>query len=901
MSNRMLRLAFLLPILHALPALAQTEYFESKVRPLLDRNCAVCHGPKSRMGGLDFTTSASITAAKPRLLDVVGYLGKVKMPPAGRLKDTDIGILREWLASGGPVPQQSAAPAKSPRPTLWSTIPPEPVPVPVVKDTQWPRTEIDKFVLSRMDAKGLRPVQAADKRTLLRRATFDLTGLPPTEAEMSAFLSDPAPGAFEKVIDRLLDSPRYAERWARHWLDVARYADSTGTDEDHRYPHAWRYRDYVIDSFRRDLPYNQFVMEQIAGDLLPAPPGEALNTRGIVATGFLALGPKLLVDEDRVKIIYDIVDEQIEVMSRGILGLTIACARCHDHKTDPISTRDYYSLASIFASTKQVGDMSERVIKLFTVPLVPQRDAAAWTAHQKQVTAKEQEITLVRNKVSSARLVRLRPHLAGYLIAAHQVYAGGASLDATAQSASLDKIALQRMVDYLKPDGERKPHLEAWHKADAAAIPTLAHDYQRRFEATQQARAVELDVWRNAVATAKQAGRTPPEMPRYFTGDDRFLSEVNSGSTGPFALPANEAEAAPLIPDEAKAQLLRLKAELAALKQSGPRQPPMACAVAEGDRVDQRVFIRGSHEAKGDPVAKAFPAVLTTQQPQITSGSGRLELARWLGSSGNPLTARVIVNRVWHWHFGQGIVRTPSNFGFTGEAPTHPELLDWLALQFAADGWSIKKLHRRIMLSSVYQLSSQPMESQRDRDPENRLITHFNRRRLEAEELRDALLSLDGSLDLTMGGTLQSGEGTDDFSTKRLSFSPEESKRRTVYLPLRRSNVPTSLMLFDFGDATTTMELRNQTNIAPQALYLMNSPFVAARAETIAKQLLTSAASDADRIRSAWLRIVNAPAAATDVDDALTFLRSYPRGNAEQSWKSYVRALIASNDFLYIR
>jgi hypothetical protein len=779
-----------------------------------------------------------------------------------------------------------------------------------VRNRAWVQSPIDAFILAKLEQKGISPAPPADKLTLLRRATFDLIGLPPTEKEIQDFFADNTPQAFAKVVDRLLASPRYGERWGRHWLDVARYADSTGADEDHRYPYAWRYRDYVIDAFNRDLPYDRFVLEQIAGDLLPAARPGQVNVEGIVATGFLALGPKLIAEQDKVKMLYDLIDEEIDVTGRGLMGLTLACARCHDHKFDPISTKDYYALAGIFASTKQLAKIEGTVSQLYFVPLVPKDQAAEYKAHEEKITARKDAIEAIAEEEGLRNAERLRTRLADYMLAARRIYLDGAKVDETAHAQGLDERILTKWVEYLKPNSEVRPHLFAWYKATSADIQRVAGEYQAAFSSRLAEWEETRAKWKQQVEEAKANGKPTPDKPKFVAGKDRFFAEVLF-SKGPFAPPEKDEERKKVFSADANSRIAVLNQEIADLKKSGPPEPPMACAVTEGESVEQHVFIRGNWASKGDVVPKRFPVVLAgDHQPPITSGSGRLEFAKWLASPEHPLTSRVMVNRIWGWHFSDGLVRTPSNFGRLGEPPTHPELLDFLAKRFIESGWSMKAMHRMIMLSSTYQMSPEINAEQAKVDPANLLLSHFNRRRLDVEEIRDGLLALDGTLDLTMHGTLQEGIGRDvEFSEARLSFDPDKSKRRTVYLPVRRSNIPSIFNLFDFGDATTTGEGRSRTNIAPQALFMMNSSFVTERALGLAKLLLSSGADDAARVRKAYLMILGRHPSTEGADDelheGLDYLRAFQSKRSGpdahlDAWESFCRVLISSNDFVYV-
>jgi len=908
-----------------LSAADQAELFEKKVRPIFAAKCQGCHSGASAKAGLDLSSGTGfrrgtdsgpvLDSSQPdesRLLKAVGYLDRVKMPPAGKLADAEITSIQEWVRSGAPWPGVDSATSAAPRQAgysralreFWSFRPVQKATPPAVNNPAWARNEIDPFLHSKLEEQGLGPAPEADKATLLRRATFDLIGLPPTESEIRAFLADESPTAFERVVDRLLSSPRYGEKWGRHWLDVSRYADSTGADEDHRYPYAWRYRDYVINAFNEDIPYDRFVREQIAGDLLPSADGKEVNVRGIVATGFLALGPKLIAEQDKVKMLYDIIDEQIEVSSKVVLGLTIACARCHDHKFDPISTKDYYALASIFASSKNLEKLEGTVSQLYFAPLSGKAVTQAWEAHKKRIEEKQKEIDGLTGE--EARIYRdgLATQLAGYMLAARAVYEGNEKLEDAARKRKFDAAVLERWIAYLKPTRERRVHLETWHKAPRAEWNAVAAKYQKDFITTATMRKDAQAAWKREVEIAKVANKMPPPAPQFFAGDDRYFTEVTSGK-GPFALPEKDKER--VFTDGGRNRYTRLQAELKAIKDTVPPEPLFACGLAEGPVVDQPVFHRGSPDAKGEIVPKRFPLVLAGEhQPPIAHGSGRKELADWLSSASNPLPARVMVNRIWQGHFGQGLVRTPSNFGVVGERPSHPELLDWLASEFIARGWSMKAMHRLMMLSSAYRMSSETSDLKRERDPDNRLLSRFSMRRLTIEEMRDSLLQIDGTLDLAMGGTLQSGDGTDkEFSDGRKSLDPAQSKRRTVYLPLRRSNLPSILNLFDFGDATTHNEARSQTNVAPQALFMMNSGFAGERAKTLAERLSHEGGSDREKIERGWLLVLGRLPDQAQVGEAFQYLEKFPGSTTlpdrkAMAWTSYCKTLISSNDYLYV-
>jgi len=859
---------FALTLLAVAIASAQSpadQFFEAKIRPLFASRCLECHGAKIKMAGFDLVSAEGFRKmpGPERLIAAVEQTGKVKMPPGAKLPEADIAALKQWVRLGTPWPANSTV-AQGAAAGWWSFQP-----------LAAPRTgSIDEFVNARLRENGVEPAPPADKLTLIRRATFDLTGLPPTETEVREFLDDQSANAFAKVVDRLLASPRYGERWGRHWLDVARYADSTGVDEDHRYPYAWRYRDYVIDAFNRDLPYDQFVREQIAGDLLPPPPGEKVNTRGIIATGFLALGPKLIAEQDKVKMFYDAVDEQIDVTSKAFLGLTLSCARCHDHKFDPLSTRDYYAMATIFASTKQWSKLEGTVSQLYFVPLVDPDTAAAWEAHKKRVEEKQKEIDAVIAGEQARYRDSLVPRLADYMLAAYDVYHNGLTAAAAAAARDLKPDVVERWAEYLKPNQDRRPQLEAFY--EASDKQEAARAYQAAFIAHREER-------------KNNKGR------KFLAGDNRFYTEVTAAS-GPLGLPEKDRDA--FFTPEVKQRLAALTTEMKTLKATAPADPPLACAVSDGEapypEKAGRVFVRGNADSLGDPVEKRFPAVLAGDtQPAIVRGSGRRELADWLASPGHPLTARVMANRVWQWHFGEGIVRSPSNFGKLGERPSHPELLDWLAKRFISSGWSVKALHREIMLSDAYRRSALAPARTVEKDPDNKLLSRFARRRLTVEEIRDSMMWFDGTLDLAMGGTFQSGAGTDkEFAEGRKSVSPDSIPRRLVYLPLRRSNLPSLLNLFDFGDASTSSDGRTHTNNAPQALFMMNSPFIETRARNLARQFGTA-------FDKAWWRVLNRPPSEEDLVRARGYVAGFP-GPRDLALTSFYRTLLASNEFLYV-
>ena len=894
----------------------QLEYFEKNVRPLLVANCQPCHNAKVKSSGLDLSTAEGFMAGgnggpliardqpeKSHILTAVGYEESLKMPPTGKLKAEQIEVLTNWVKMGAPWPgasmtaavvKPSAAREWSPeQKAFWAFQPLSHPAVPAVHDAKWASNEIDRFILAKLEAKNITPAAPADKLALLRRVTFDLTGLPPTKEEIASFLADASPKAYEKVVDRLLASPRYGERWARHWLDVARYADSTGNDEDHRYPHAWRYRDYVIDAFNRDVPYDQFVREQIAGDLMPAPGGAEVNVRGVVATGFLALGAKALAQVDKKKMLYDVWDEQVDVTSKAFLGVTLACARCHDHKFDPLSTRDYYSMVGVFASTRSFEKPNQGVASLFVRPLIPAADYKAWQMSEAKIGLRNLEI----EEMEEAEILKLSHEraktAAEYMLAVRRGTPGDLPRDVYAKWAKVLEPPTDPNIRQLRS------HLVEWWDAPADKLPELAQAYALRLEKGLDEYAQALAKRHDLTRKKLDAGEPATEKPLMETKDG-FFNEIYS-KNGPWMVPPVQREKVCSV--EVQAQIAKIKGGIAEMRKAGPPQPDMADAVSEDTPVQQKVLLRGDYNNPGEDAPRAVPAVLTVAEPQPSSfhGSGRLELANWIADARNPLTARVMVNRVWMWHFGEGIVATPDNFGKMGARPTHPELLDYLSNAFVESGWSVKKLQKMILLSSAYRTSTEPTKGAAEADPENLLLSHFNRQRLDVEEVRDAMLAIDGSLDLTMGGTLQTGTGTDgENSAGRLSLNPETVKRRTVYLPLRRSNLPTLLNLFDFGDATTVNGKRALTNVAPQALFMMNSEFVFARADAVTQTLSGDGKA---RLEDLYLRILDRKPSGEEVDAALTYMERYKQkfhADDAAAWRSFCHVLFASNEFLYL-
>jgi len=894
------------------PTSEQLRFFETKIRPLLTAHCYKCHGPGKERGALRLDSRAGIFkggASGPAILPgdpdksllikaVRRHDDKLKMPPSKALADDEIADLVRWVRTGAvyPLPassEQPSATAVEKPGDFWAFKPVASPAIPSVKDTAWPRSPLDRFVLAQLEAKGLKPAAPADPRTLIRRATFDLTGLPPTPDDIDAFLADRSPGAFAKVVDRLLASPAYGERWGRHWLDVVRYADSNGQVDGRPYPDAWRYRNYVIASFNQDKGYDRFLLEQLAGDLLPDDDHRCEDptkgrTKGrserLIATGFLALGSKNLYEDDKAKLQMDIVAEQIDTLGRAFMGLTLGCARCHDHKFDPISMDDYYGLAGIFKSTRTMATGS--AWHEYTFPW-PKDLPAIKLDYEKALAQKRAEFQeVVRQADRDTVVAALLP--SGKFVL--QFFAGFIQIGHGMPRASGFLECLHECVDKLLPES---PAWEIWLLA-AISIPAGLRLLQWRRTPHGEKLLALLKYVGSGVLLALIVAELLSDRSR--------LVVPGTANPDPQKLQCLEVN----YPESTKDRLKALRTDLCKLEAQAPPLPA-AMGVAEGQVADAPINLRGSHLNLGETVPRRVPKIMAGRTAPSFSAtqSGRLELARWLVHVDHPLTSRVMVNRIWRWHFGYGMVRTPDNFGRAGERADNPALLDWLARRFVESGWSIKAMHRTIMLTSTYQMSSEPDAANADYDPENRLLGRANIRRLEVEAIRDAILAVSGTLDRTRE------EVTPIVTTEALR-NIYQSPRRTVYLAVYRNNLYDMCQLFDFPDPAECNGDRASTTVAPQALFFLNNEWVGENCQSFADRLLANRnLDDAERVRRAYLEAYGREPTGEDTAKSILLVLEVERALAErvadagarrrQAWAALCQAIMAANEFVYVK
>jgi mono/diheme cytochrome c family protein len=892
----------------------QLEFFENNVRPLFAEHCYNCHSEKAEKikGGLRLDTSdglvkggssgSAIAPGNPDmslLIKAVRYTDPdLQMPPKDqKLSDKQIATLEAWVKMGAPVPASSG-----PRPLTdinearkrhWAFQPVTKPALPAVKRASWIRTPVDNFVLANLEKKGLKPAPTADRRTLIRRATYDLTGLPPTFQEVEAFINDKRPDAYERVVDRLLASPHYGERWGRYWLDVARYADTKGYlagGEERRYMFSYTYRDYVVRAFKEDKPYDQFIVEQIAADRLSL--GE--DKRALAALGFLTLGRRFLNNRE------DIIDDRIDVVARGTLGLTVGCARCHDHKFDPIPTKDYYAWHGIFASSEEPGELPL---------LVPLRDSPEYQGYLKEKGKIEAEIEGFKERESAQFIDELRQQIGDYLLGARDAarLEDKSTFDTFAGERKLNPVVLRRWMNELEARGKKSdPIFAPWFdsaRADLAtnqavaanpvvtkalaarttnSLPETAAAYTKLFK--------EVDAeWKAALAAAtKEKKPVPTALP---DADHEAVRQVLYAKDSAVNLPRAEAEE--ILSRKISEGIAPMRNRIQALSWTHPGAPQRAMALVDRPNPgNSRVSIRGNAGNPGEEAPRGFLQVLSAANcTAFTNGSGRLELARAIASPQNPLTARVYVNRVWLHHFGQPLVGTPGDFGVRTPEPVERGLLDYLAAAFVENGWSTKALHRAILLSATYQQSSDAPASSRKADPDNRLLSRMNRQPLDFEALRDTLLAAAGKLDLSVGG-LPVDLLAEPFSG-----------RRTVYGFIDRQNLPGVFRTFDFANPDTSNQGRFHTTVPQQALFLMNSPFVIQQAWALSERGEIKSASNAEaKIQALYHLIFQRPAGRAEMRLAADFLDTQPKkaDHGPPGLQKLAQVLLLSNEALFV-
>ena len=925
------------------PALPEEnqEFFERHVRPLLVAKCFECHGEEEPEGGLRLTSQAhvlkggengpAVIASKPeesRLLKAVLQTGTLKMPPNGKLTDSEISVLAKWIELGVPWPE--SVEVKSPHKEFsitaadrehWAFRPLTDPVLPTIRNETWPQTSIDRLILAKLEAEKRQPSAPADRRTLLRRASYDLIGLPPTWDATQEFLNDPAPTheAFERIIDRLLDSPRYGERWGRHWLDVARFADTKDGvlmyGDDRIRPYAYTFRDYVIRAMNSDTPFDQFIREQLAADLIEP----KVEPWRLAAMGFLTLGR--LYDNN----VHDIIDDQIDTVSRGFLGLTVACARCHDHKYDPVSTADYYSLYGVFASCEAPLEL----------PLTASASSPDAEEFEKQAAAKRDEIRKFRDEQFTLLSETARQRVGDYL----------------ERVATTKPDPLETAIFFLSlaPEDLRPPVIARWRKyLDENAKPDDPvfgpwHDLMQLPLATENAEpgipssapfaqpaAEVLEAWKSK-PDGTQPGQINPLVRNALIGGTltnradvarvygELLKQVDAESKSQVIAAGTSSEQQI---SEARAQLLSVISgpdsptyfpksqtrrymsreqtdqyggklqELDRMAVQSPHAVPRAMGLVDAESPhDPRIFVRGNPTTLGKRVPRQFLELLSpTPATPFAHGSGRLELANAIASPSNPLTARVIVNRVWMQHFGEPLVATPSDFGKRSTPPVHMELLDHLAMQFIRDGWSLKKLHRIIMRSSVYQQASwSDAQAPTGIDYDNRFLSRMNRQRLTFEAMRDTLLAVSGRMELRDGG-------------KPIDVTDPNSRCRTVFGMVDRQSLPGTFRAFDFASPDQSVERRPRTMVPQQALFALNSPFMIEQAKSLAARPESVAiVNSSSRITEIFHIVFQRDPTPDELAAAVEFVAA-PKDDASELtvWEQFAQVLLSSNELMYV-
>lgn len=883
------------------PQAADVEFFEKRIRPVLAEHCYSCHSADAKQqqklkGGLlldtrDGSRSGGDTgpavvpkdAGRSLLLAALRHQGGLEMPPTGKLPDAVIADFAHWIETGAVDPRDGST-AKTAgidweaAKRHWAYQPPQRHRPPVVKDPAWAQTEVDYFVLAGLEQRGLRPAPAAGKRVWLRRVSFGLIGLPPTVEEIRDFEQDSSPQAQARVIDRLLASPHYGERWARHWLDVARYADDKALAFVNPWPHSYRYRDWVVRALAEDMPYDEFLRLQLAGDLLPGPVED--YSRRLAGLGFQGLGAVYHKGNVGEQVKADEIDDRIDTLTRGLLGLTVGCARCHDHKYDPIPTRDYYSLAAAYNG----AGWDE-------VALASPDEIARYQAWDKEAKDKQNQLTQWleargRDLGQSALQDAERLFLVAWQTRILQQKKIAFEEAKLAEQEKLSPFFLSRCRKWLESLSGGKPPepLAAWAAvvAEDSRQPQVEGDQVAISQRLRDATAKLASDIREAVAVRVKSEKLSPPQ-------EALLKAVWLDGKAPLAVAAKEA--ADLLAPEHKQEHAARQAAIAAHAQTAPPQPPRAHGVTGGGGA-MRIYIRGNVLRPGELAPPGFLQVLPANGAAARSPDRftRLDLADAIATRDNPLTARVIVNRVWRQHFGRGLVATPSNFGQLGERPTHPELLDTLAVRFMESGWSLKWLHREIVGSATYQLAADHDREAAAVDPDNRWLWRFAPRRMEIESWRDAVLVASGRLNRALGGP----------ST---SLADAAHIRRTLYGKVSRLEPDKLLVAFDFPDANVSSEQRHTTIVPQQQLFVLNSDFMLASAREFAARIERSSPDELARIEFSYLEAFGRTPTDEERAGAAAFVRAAaadPSADKLKVWEQVAHALLAANEFTWI-
>ncbi|GEP41998.1 DUF1553 domain-containing protein [Brevifollis gellanilyticus] len=920
------------------------EFFEKRIRPLFMEHCVDCHGADKQKGSLRLDHQAgwqnggdSGPALVPGKIDesllwkAVSYEDRdLKMPPKKKLSEAQMADLKSWIAAGAHDPRTEVPGGEKHGTQLkadgsfWSFQTPVKPEVPAVKKSDWAANDIDRFILAKLEASGLTPSVEADAAVLARRLAFDLTGLPPASGGAQSL---------EAKVDAMLASPAFAERWASHFMDMSRFAESSGGGRSLPFKDAWRFRDYLIESIRDNAPLDRMVTEMIAGDLLTAKNSEE-RRRQLTATGFLALGPTNYEEQDKGMLRMDIVDEQLDTIGKSFLGMTIGCARCHDHKFDPIPTRDYYALAGIMRSTKTLKNYTDNVAHWIDTPLPFEGDQEAQLVkYEAVVGALEKEVAMLKDQLRDAGSLSLRKKksllptdLPGIVVDDSEAQKVG---EWRTSNRYPPFVGGGYQHDDNKGKGEKTltftPKLPVAGRYEVRVAYSGGPDRPERLPATVlHADGEDLVYFKQATEALDGLQFATIGTWRFEANGQNFVMISNAGAEGFVTVDAVQFIPADAdMPDMPAAKvsteekdltkrLEELGKELKKVKKTSPGRPEAMSVADDPVPEDARVHIRGSTRNLGAPVPRGFIQVaMKTNTPVVPADqSGRLQLAQWMTSREHPLTSRVLVNRVWHWLFGAGIVRTTDNFGVTGELPSHPELLDYLAVKFMEEGWSLKKLVKEMVMSRTYQQSSEVAQSvDVSKDPDNRLLSRMNRKRMDAECLRDAMLSAAGTMDGAFGGPNVSATKVDanDQKIQNLEYGfTFEDTRRSVYTAAFRNVRHPLFEVFDFADINQPIGQRTTSTVATQALFMMNNPKVIEQARAAATKVLGETHQMSDRIGLAYQHSLSREPSVKELELARDYLEASVSGNATEDevrdvWARLIQTLWATPEFRYLR